>query len=260
MIRIEHLRKLYDDTVAVKDVTVNIPAGTVCGLVGPNGAGKTTTMRCLAGLLSPTDGSIRIAGLDPAEDPLDVKRRVAYVPDDPPLFDDLTVGQHLDFIARVYRIADHRRRAGELLEQFELTSKYDAVVTHLSRGMRQKLAISCAYLSGPEVMLLDEPLTGLDPPGIRRLLESIRDFARTGRTAIISSHLLAMISDVCGQVWIMQSGEVRHHGTLAELRQRVPEANSLEDAFFAATERPAVEVAPPRADLGVVEAMGATVG
>jgi len=239
MIRIKHLRKLYDDTVAVKDVTVQIPAGTVCGLVGPNGAGKTTTLRCLAGLLTPTEGSIQIAGLDPSVDPLGVKRHVAYVPDDPPLFDDLTVGQHLDFIARVYRIADHRRRASELLEQFDLTGKYDALVTHLSRGMRQKLAISCAYLSNPRVMLLDEPLTGLDPPGIRCLLDSIRQYARTGRTVIISSHLLAMIADVCGQVWIMQAGEVRHHGTSAQLRQRFPDANSLEDAFFAATEQPA---------------------
>ena len=235
MIRVKHLRKLYDDTLAVKDVSLEIQNGTVCGLVGKNGAGKTTTLRCLAGLIPPTDGEIEMAGFCPTQDPVAVKRLVAYVPDDPPLFDDLTVGQHLDFIAQLYGIRDHRCTAIDLLERFELTRKYDATATSLSRGMRQKLAIACAYLTQPRMLLLDEPLTGLDPPGIRCLLDSVRDFARQGHIAIISSHLLAMIQDVCHEAVIMNEGCVHYHGPLNKL----PDAfgtNTLEDAFFAATE------------------------
>lgn len=234
MIEITHLQKLYDDTLAVKDVSVAIPAGVVCGLVGPNGAGKTTTMRCLAGLLKPTSGEIRVLGLCPTRDAVELKRNVAYVPDDPPLFDDLSVGQHLDFIAGLYRVADHRPRAIELLERFELLAKYDASVTSLSRGMRQKLAITCAYLISPPLMLLDEPLTGLDPPGIRTLLDSVAEYARQGNTVIISSHLLAMIGDVCDQVWMLHQGSVRYHGSTSKLRTSFPQAGSLEQAFFAA--------------------------
>jgi ABC-2 type transport system ATP-binding protein len=234
MIEITELQKLYDDTHAVKNISVSIPAGVVCGLVGPNGAGKTTTLRCLAGLLRPTSGQISVLGLCPIANAVELKRNVAYVPDDPPLFDDLSVGQHLDFVAQLYSIGDHRRRAYELLERFELMPKYDAAVNSLSRGMRQKLAIACAYLIAPPVLLLDEPLTGLDPPGIRALLDSISDYARQGNTVIISSHLLAMISDVCDQVWMMHQGSVRYHGATAGLRKSFPQAASLEQAFFAA--------------------------
>jgi len=234
MIEIQHLQKLYDDTLAVNDVSVSIPEGVVCGLVGPNGAGKTTTLRCLAGLIRPTAGRIRVNGIDPAVDEVELKRNVAYVPDDPPLFDDLTVGQHLDFVAQLYRVRDHRSAAFELLDRFELMPKYDARVTALSRGMRQKLAIACAYLISPPLLLLDEPLTGLDPPGIRVLLDSITQYARGGRTVIISSHLLAMIGDVCDQVCMMNRGKVRFHGTTHNLRQSFPAAESLEQAFFAA--------------------------
>ncbi|MEM9366912.1 MAG: ABC transporter ATP-binding protein [Planctomycetota bacterium] len=235
MIRVKHLRKLYDDCLAVQDVSLEIQSGTVCGLVGKNGAGKTSTLRCLAGLIPPTDGQIEMAGFCPQSDPVSVKRLVAYVPDDPPLFDDLTVGQHLDFIAQLYGIRDHRCTAFALLERFELTRKYDAMTNSLSRGMRQKLAIACAYLTQPRILLLDEPLTGLDPPGIRCLLDSVRDFVRQGHVAIISSHLLAMIQDVCDEVCIMNEGSVHYHGPL----KRLPEAfgtHTLEDAFFAATE------------------------
>ncbi|MCC9643161.1 ABC transporter ATP-binding protein [Rhodopirellula sp. JC740] len=248
MIKLNHLQKLYDDTIAVKDVTVSIPAGVVCGLVGPNGAGKTTTLRCMAGLLPATAGEIQINGISPETDPVRLKRTIAYVPDDPPLFDDLTVGEHLDFVARLYHIDDHRRTAIDLLEQFELLAKYDATVTSLSRGMRQKLAVACAYLIQPQVLLLDEPLTGLDPPGIRILLDSVRQFVRGGKTAIISSHLLAMISDVCDQVWLLQNGLVRYHGTTSGLRKEFPNTESLEEAFFAAMDLSANESASSAED------------
>ncbi|TWT86466.1 ABC transporter ATP-binding protein [Neorhodopirellula pilleata] len=249
MIEIRNLQKLYDDTLAVNGVSVTIPTGVVCGLVGPNGAGKTTTLRCLAGLIRPTAGEIHVDGINPVTDEVRLKQNVAYVPDDPPLFDDLTVGQHLDFVAQLYRIRDHRPAAFDLLDRFDLMPKYDARVTALSRGMRQKLAIACAYLISPPLLLLDEPLTGLDPPGIRVLLDSITQYARAGRTVIISSHLLAMIGDVCDQVWMMNRGSVRFHGTTQCLRKSYPAAATLEQAFFAAmNDDPAVasETTPTR--------------
>ena len=236
MIAIDRLQKLFDANVAVNDISLQIPTGSVCGLVGPNGAGKTTTLRCMAGLLEPTRGSVTVAGVCPERDPIAVRRVSVYVPDDPPLFDDLTVGGHLDFIARMYRIVDHRPKAAELLERFELLFKYDENVGSLSRGMRQKLAVACAYLADPEVLLLDEPLTGLDPNGIRALLDSIVQFASRGRTVVISSHLLAMIGDVCNRLIIMQGGQIRFQGSKPELRLAYPQAADLEAAFFAATD------------------------
>jgi len=235
MIDVCGLRKLYDDDLAVDGVSFSIAPGQICGLVGPNGAGKTTTMRCLAGLIPATSGSLRVADCDLTGDLIELKRRLAYVPDDPPLFDDLSVGEHLDFIGRLYRVRNHRNRAVELLEQFDLLHKIDAGATTLSRGMRQKLAICCAYLFDPQVLLLDEPLTGLDPPGIRTLLESVRVRAAAGTTVIISSHLLAMIEDICTHLLVMQQGRTQYFGAAADLREQFPETDTLEDAYFAAT-------------------------
>lgn len=235
MVEVHGLRKLYEHHLAVDGVSFAIAPGQICGLVGPNGAGKTTTMRCLAGLILATEGSVRIAGHDLHDDPLYIKRRLAYVPDDPPLFDDLSVGQHLEFIGRVYRVPGAQDKAIELLEQFDLLHKYDAAATTLSRGMRQKLAVCCGYLFDPQVLLLDEPLTGLDPPGIRTLLDSVRARAAAGAAVIISSHLLAMIEEVCTHVLVMKQGRTEFFGAADDLRTRFPEVRSLEDAYFAAT-------------------------
>jgi ABC-2 type transport system ATP-binding protein len=244
MIDISGLRKLYDDQLAVDDVTFSLAPGQVCGLVGPNGAGKTTTMRCLAGLIPPTAGSLMVADCDLSGDLIELKRRLAYVPDDPPLFDDLSVGGHLDFIGRLYRIENYPAKALALLQQFDLVDKCDAGATTLSRGMRQKLAICCAYMYDPAVILLDEPLTGLDPPGIRILLDSVRQRAARGATVIISSHLLAMIEDVCTHLLVMQQGGTQYFGAADELRGRFPGTRSLEEAYFAATGGEPIEDTP----------------
>jgi ABC-2 type transport system ATP-binding protein len=235
MIEIHGLRKLYEDFLAVDDVSFSIGAGQICGLVGPNGAGKTTTMRCVAGLIPATAGSLRVAGYDVGRNLIAIKQRLAYVPDDPPLFDDLSVFQHLEFVGRLHRVADYQVKAERLLRQFDLLGKYKAAATTLSRGMRQKLAVCCAYMYDPDVLLLDEPMTGLDPPGIRALLDSIRDRARSGATVIISSHLLAMIEDVCTHLLMMTGGRIQYFGATAELRRRFPSARTLEQAYFAAT-------------------------
>jgi ABC-2 type transport system ATP-binding protein len=239
MIRCHGLQKLYENQLAVDGVSFSLQPGQIGGLVGPNGAGKTTTMRCLAGLIPATAGKMEVAGCDVTHDDqislMELKRRLAYVPDDPPLFDDLTVGQHLEFIGRIYDVADHRSKSMELLEHFQLADKIHAGATTLSRGMRQKLAICCAYLFDPQVLLLDEPMTGLDPPGIRRLLQSIKDRAAAGATVIISSHLLAMIEDVCSHLIVMQHGQLQYFGDVEQLRSEFPNATSLEQAYFEAT-------------------------
>ncbi|MCC9599248.1 ABC transporter ATP-binding protein [Stieleria sp. JC731] len=239
MLRCEELRKLYDNHLAVDGVSFSLEPGSIGGLVGPNGAGKTTTMRCLAGLIPATSGRLTVANCELTDynssSLIELKRRLAYVPDDPPLFDDLTVGQHMEFIGRIYDVPDRQAKSEELLEYFQLAEKIDAGATTLSRGMRQKLAIACAYLFDPSVILLDEPMTGLDPPGIRRLLESTRQRAAAGATIIISSHLLAMIEDVCSHLIVMQDGGLQFFGDVEELRQQFPSANSLEQAYFEAT-------------------------
>ncbi len=235
MLQVRDLKKWYQSTIAVDGVSFSLQAGTICALVGPNGAGKTTTMRCLAGLVAPTAGDLVVDGLSVTRDALEVRKRLAYVPDEPPLFDDLTVGQHLDLIAGLYSVDNALAKGDSLLIQFGLETKANALASSLSRGMRQKLAICCGYLYDPKVLLLDEPLTGLDPPSIRCLLDSIRQLATQGVTVILSSHLLAMIENVCTHVLVMQRGRVEFFGTSDELRELYPTARTLEDAYFAAT-------------------------
>ncbi|TWU20506.1 ABC-type transporter ATP-binding protein EcsA [Novipirellula galeiformis] len=243
MIEVQHLRKIYDRHWAVDGVSFQLQKGQVCGVVGENGAGKTTVMRCLAGLIPASDGSICVAGYDAKLDLIELKRRLAYVPDDPPLFDDLTVGQHLEMIGRLYQVEDFYPKATQLLTQFQLLDKVDAGATTLSRGMRQKLAVCCAYLFDPAVLLLDEPMTGLDPPGIRELLASVRERAQAGATVMISSHLLPMIEGICTHYLVMKRGEAKFFGTAEDLRLAYPGNASLEDAYFAASENEPIAVA-----------------
>jgi ABC-2 type transport system ATP-binding protein len=241
IIIVEDYHKNYDQTVAVAGLSFRVGPGEILGLAGPNGAGKTTTLRALAGILTPTQGRLMVAGHDLAEEPVRAKAALAYVPDDPRLFDQLTIWEHFRFIASAYRLKDWNHRAEALLEQFELTEKRDALTAELSRGMRQKVAICCGYLHQPQAVLLDEPLTGLDPRGIRTMKESIRECARAGAAFIVSSHLLSLVEDLCTSVLIMRRGQQLLHGSLTELRQQI-DANgrkeSLEELFFRLTESP----------------------
>lgn len=246
MIRVEDYCKTYRETQAVVDLTFAVEAGQVLGLVGPNGAGKTTTIRALTGIIPPTSGRLSIAGHDIVDDPVAAKSRLAYIPDDPKLFDLLTVQEHLEFTAEVYGIPRDERseRGARLLEQFELTGKRDTPAGELSRGMRQKVAISCAYLHEPLAILFDEPLTGLDPHAIRNLKLSIRDRAEAGAAVMISSHLLSLVEDLCTHILILDKGSRRFFGSLEELRAEYSSAATLEEVFFQATgtrEQPASE-------------------
>jgi ABC-2 type transport system ATP-binding protein len=245
MTEVEALTKLYGDFVAVSELSFTVQPGEVLGLVGPNGAGKTTTLRCLSGIIPPTRGTIRIGGHDLGSDPIPAKRQLAFFPDEPRLFDYLTVWQHLTFVARIYGVTDFAPTATRLLEELELADKRQAMPGELSRGMKQKLAIACGLLHAPDVIYFDEPLTGLDPHGIRRMKDSILQRARDGAAILISSHLLHLVEEICSHILILKGGRKIAHGTLAEVRlqfARLPDA-SLEDIFFSATSEPA---APPR--------------
>ncbi len=239
MINVQSFCKAYDLHVAVENLTFTVAAGEILGLIGPNGSGKTTTMRALAGIIPFNAGRLSVAEFDVNADPVEVKGRTAYVPDDPQLFNDLTVAEHFAFVASAYGVDSWQDEMHTLLELFELTAKIDAQASALSRGMRQKLALACAWLYRPSALLLDEPMTGLDPSGIRNLKQSLRERASQGTAVVISSHLLAMVEDICSHVLILKQGRQNFLGTIDQLRNQFAGTDheaSLEDIFFRAVE------------------------
>jgi ABC-2 type transport system ATP-binding protein len=238
---VEDFHKVYGETVAVAGICFTVAPGEILGLAGPNGAGKTTTLRALTGILQPTRGRLSIAGYDLATQAVQAKSQLAYVPDDPHLFDRLTVWEHFRFTARAYQFPDWEPGAEALLERLELTEKRSSLASELSRGMRQKVAIGCGFLHQPRAVLLDEPLTGLDPKGIRTMKAMIREQAADGVAFIVSSHLLSLLEDLATMVLIVRRGRVLGHSTLAELRKRVAgddRQETHEEMFFRHTEGP----------------------
>ncbi len=238
MISVRDLTKLYGDFPAVRSISFDVGAGEVLGLVGPNGAGKTTTLRCLAGIIMPSSGSIAIAGHDMQKDSIAAKRALAFIPDEPHLFEYLSVEEHLRFIARLYGVTDVDTRIPALLAELELSEKKRALPGELSRGMRQKLAIACGLLHEPSVLILDEPLTGLDPGGMRRMRQTIAHRASAGTAVILSSHLLTLVEELCTKLLVVRRGELVAYGTIDEIIATHPElvGQSLEDVFLALTD------------------------
>lgn len=237
MISVDKLTKHYGDFTAVDNISFSVAPGEVLGLVGPNGAGKTTTLRCLAGIIAPSAGSVALAGHDVRTDGVAAKRALAFIPDEPHLFDHLTVEEHLRFIARVFGVADVEQRIGPVLAELELTEKRRSLPDELSRGMKQKLAIACGLLHDPSVLVLDEPLTGLDPGGMRRMRATIAARARAGAAVILSSHLLTLVEELCTKIFVIRRGRCVAYGSLAEIVGAHPElaGRSLEDVFLALT-------------------------
>jgi len=247
---VEDYTKIYDTVAAVSGLSFRVEPGEILGLVGPNGAGKTTTMRALAGIIVPTSGRLGIAGHDIQADPVAAKKALAYVPDDPHLFENLTIWEHFQFIASAYRLRDWTGSAEAILDKFQLAEKRDEPCSDLSRGMRQKVAIGCGYLHDPAVIMLDEPLTGLDPRGIRTMRESIVERAGGGAAIMISSHLLSLVEDLCTSVLLLVRGRKVVHGKLSDLRSNTlgdGRAESLEDLFFRLTETDADAAVPVEA-------------
>jgi ABC-2 type transport system ATP-binding protein len=239
---VEHFSRTYTGAsgtfTAVDDLSFTVGSGEIVGLIGPNGAGKTTTLRSLAGILRPTSGHLKIDGHDLAGDPLEAKRRLAFMPDEPHLFEYLTVAEHLQLMARLYQVDDFARRSAALVAELELTGKEASLPGELSRGMRQKVVIACGLVRNATTLLFDEPLTGLDPIGIRRMRHTILGRAREGAAILLSSHLLHLVEEICSRVIIMDRGRKVADGTFAELATRADLAaagSNLEQIFLHVT-------------------------
>ena len=217
MIVIHELTKTYGATRAVQGLSLDVLPGEILGLIGPNGAGKTSTLRCIAGIHRPSSGSVSIGGHDIVREPVAAKHLLAFVADEPHLFDHLTVMEHLRLTGRLYGITDVETRARTLLDDAELAGRESSVPEELSRGMKQKVVLACAFLHDPKALVLDEPLTGLDPLGIHRMKQAIVDAARRGVAVIVSSHLLHLVEEICTRIAIIDRGVKVADGTLAEL-------------------------------------------
>ncbi len=235
---VEHLSKQYENHRAVDGLSFRAVEGEILGLVGPNGAGKTTTLRSIVGVLPIQEGRITVCGHDLVEDDVAAKSRLAWIPDDPQPFDTLTVLEHMHFHAALYGIREWKERAEQLLSRFELTEKRDALGGELSRGMRQKLAFCTAWIHEPGLVLMDEPLSGLDPRAIRAAKDEIRRLAQTGTAVVLSSHQLDLIQELADRILILDRGRKRFEGTLREARTSLAlgEDKSLEDIFLTATD------------------------
>ena len=238
-IAVSHFTRTYGTFLAVDDLSIDVGAGEIVGLIGPNGAGKTTTLRALAGILLPTSGQITVDGHDLASDAIAAKKRLAFMPDEPHLFEYLTVEEHLRLTARLYAVPDFEPRAKALIEELELAGKEKSLPGELSRGMRQKVVIACGLVRDASVLLFDEPLTGLDPIGIRKMRQTIVARGRGGAAILVSSHLLHLVEEICTRVVIMDRGKKVADGTVAELASRAEAAagSNLEQIFLKVTGR-----------------------
>jgi ABC-2 type transport system ATP-binding protein len=236
MIRLTQLTKKYGDFTAVQAIDLEVPRGELFGFLGPNGAGKTTTLRIIAGILRPTSGRVEIGDVDIATDPIGAKMKLGFIPDRPFIYEKLTGAEFLRFVAGLYDQegpqVEHRAR--ELLALFDLEEWRDELVESYSHGMRQKLIISSAFVHRPEVIVVDEPMVGLDPKAARILKDLFREYTRRGHTIMMSTHTLEVAESLCDRIGIIQHGRIRACGTLQELRA-AEGGTDLEDIFLKLT-------------------------
>ncbi|MBM3879651.1 MAG: ABC transporter ATP-binding protein [Verrucomicrobia bacterium] len=242
MIELSHLVKRFGELVAVQDLSLRIPPGEFFALLGPNAAGKTTTIKVLVGLIKPTAGTAHVAGFDVQAQPLEARRRLAYVPDFPFLYDKLTPWEFLRFTGQLFRMAETRieRETSALVARFNLEPYLGQPIEGLSHGTRQRVAIVSALLHAPEVIVLDEPMVGLDPHHARVLKDILKERSRAGMTVFISTHQLSIAEEMADRIGIMHQGRLIAIGTGEELRRLSGTAGALEEAFLALTaaERP----------------------
>jgi ABC-2 type transport system ATP-binding protein len=238
VITLRKLTKRYGPFTAVDGIDLTVPRGELFGFLGPNGAGKTSTFRMIAGIILPTSGAIEIGGIDLERQPLIAKARLGYIPDRPFVYDKLTGAEFLRFVAALYGQQDAavEHRIDELFELFELTPWKHELTEAYSHGMRQKLVIASALVHRPEVIVVDEPMVGLDPKGMRLLKDLFRQFVRRGGTVLMSTHTLEVAEAMCDRIAIMHRGRILAQGTMADLREQTASGDSsLEDLFLRLT-------------------------
>ncbi len=238
VVDIRGLTKRYGDFEALSGLEMHVPRGELVALVGPNGAGKTTTIRMLMGILRPTSGSATIDGFDCFRDRVEVKRRVGYLPDEPVFYDYLRGRELVRFVGEMHGLdpGEIARRSGPLIERLDLADATEEYAMNYSKGMKKKLALLCAMMHDPALLILDEPTNGLDPYATRALVDLVLEKVAQGRTVFFSTHLLEQAEKLCHRVGILFKGRLAAIGTLAELRERFQPAASLEQVFFAATD------------------------
>src|SRR5881296_586757 len=237
MVELIHLLKRFGDLVAVDDITLTVPRGEFFAALGPNAAGKTTTIRVIAGLIKPTSGSARVAGFDVQTRPIEARRRLAYVPDFPFLYDKLTPWEFFRFTGQLFQMDEARIRcaADELVARFNLEPYLGKQIEGLSHGTRQRVAIASALLHAPEVFVLDEPMVGLDPHHARILKDVLKERSRRGMTIFISTHQLSVAEEMADRIGIIHQGRLIAVGTREELRRKSGQNGALEQTFLALT-------------------------
>jgi ABC-2 type transport system ATP-binding protein len=238
VIQLIELTKKYGDFTALRGIDLTVPRGTLYGLLGPNGAGKTTALRIIAGILQPSSGTVTVGGFDVRSDAERAKSRLGYIPDRPFVYEKLTGAEFLRFVASLYgqNGQEVERRIAELLSIWELSAWRDELLEAYSHGMKQKLIISSALIHRPEVIVVDEPLVGLDPKAARLLKEIFRGFVSRGGTILMSTHTLEVAEVLCDRIAIIQDGRIRAEGTMADLRGAVQgESGDLEEIFLRLT-------------------------
>ena len=238
MIKVTNLVKRYGSFTAVNSVSLEVPRGELFGFLGPNGAGKTTTLRMISGILRPTSGSVEIGGIDLLADPIRAKSKLGFIPDRPFIYEKLTGSEFLRFVAGLYNqdgpAIEHRAR--ELLALFDLEDKRDELVESYSHGMRQKLIISSAFVHRPDVIVVDEPMVGLDPKAARILKDLFREYTNRGHTVMMSTHTLEVAEAMCDRIGIIQGGVIRACGTMDDLRAHAESGmDGLEQIFLRLT-------------------------
>ncbi|WP_047864776.1 ABC transporter ATP-binding protein [Rubrobacter aplysinae] len=237
--RAEGLVKSFGSKEVVRGVDLEVARGSLYGFLGPNGAGKTTTIRMLAGLVRPSGGRAEVAGIDVVRDPLEAKRRIGLVPDEPRLFEKLTAREFMRFVGQVFRMEakEIERRSGDLLQMFGLAESADELLGGYSHGMKQKCALASALLHEPEVLFLDEPTVGLDPASARLIKDVLRRTVERGGTVFMATHILEIAETLCDGLCIVQDGRVLATGTVPELRETAGASggSSLEEVFLGLT-------------------------
>jgi ABC-2 type transport system ATP-binding protein len=232
MIKLNNLTKLYGKLTAVNGINIEVAQGEVFGFLGPNGAGKTTTIKMMAGLLQPTSGSALIGGYDVQQEPLKAKFITGFIPDRPFLYEKLTAAEFMHFVAKLYGMNDPKVRIGELLGLFGLNEWADELVENFSHGMKQRLVMASSLLHKPRVLVVDEPMVGLDPRGARLVKDIFKDLASTGVTIFMSTHTLEIVEQMCTRVAIIHKGDIIAEGSVEDLGRMASMPDSRLEPIF----------------------------